>query len=332
MKKTALLTGITGQDGYYLASFLRSLNYRVIGLIRSESGASKNIPSLEYFLNAPAIELRKTSLLDQSSWNDLVADYQPDEIYHLAGVSFVPDSWNDPIGTVAANVDVTLHILEAIRNCNPTTKMFYACSSEIFGRPTVGPQNEQTALAPNSPYGVTKAASHGMIAAYRQRYNLFACSGILFNHESPRRPTTFVTRKISAATAAIANGQQDSLMLGCLDAQRDWGYAGDFVDCMWRMLQSNHPKDYVIGTGQLTSIRRLLDIAFEHVGLDWNNYVSIDQRFAHSKETNALYADASAAANDLNWRPQTPIDELLRMMVDHDLTLSANQAGQLRAA
>jgi GDPmannose 4,6-dehydratase len=269
---------------------------------------------------------------DPIAWQELLKETEPDEIYHLAGISFVPDSWKNPVAVIDANVCVTARILEAMRAFCSGAKMFYACSSEIFGKPNTNTQNEHTAMLPVSPYGVTKLASHRLIDVYREKYQLFACSGILFNHESPRRPMNFVTRKISAAAAAIALGLQDSITLGNIESRRDWGYAGDYVDCMWRMLQAEEPHDYVIGTGRHATVRELLDYAFGSVNLDWDRYLQIDPQFARANDTQAPLADTAAVHRDLGWQATTSLRALMEMMVENDLMLCSQSADQRRAA
>jgi GDPmannose 4,6-dehydratase len=331
--RTAIITGVTGQDGWYLANHLLATGYHVIGLVRPESYLKLKHAQLSQPDLYPAdIEYRAFDVNCESVWERLLEETAPDELYHLAGISFVPDSWKMPVHTIETNVVVTSRILEAIRVVSPMTKLFYACSSEIFGRPEHGPQNENTPVKPVSPYGVTKAASYSLIDTFRNQYGLFACSGILFNHESPRRPLSFVTRKISAAAAAIANGQQDSLMLGNIESRRDWGYAGDFVDCMHRTLQASEARDYVIGTGIHTTVRELLDCAFDCVGLDWNKYLSIDPRFARANDVQAPLADSTLARERLGWTPTTTIRELMRLMVENDLQICQQQTTQRRAA
>ena len=329
MAKLAIITGIRGQDGYYLACHLADRGYRVLGLSR---GVDASDEGWEFDpTGGGSVAIRSVAYEDPRCWDDLLDELRPDEMYHLAGVSFVPDSWADPLGTIDANLQSTVGILEAVRRRSPDTRLFYAASSEIFGRPDSERQDERTPLAPLSPYGVSKAASHCMIDVYRRKYGLFACSGILFNHESPRRPSSFVTRKISSAAAAIAAGTQSELRLGNLDSCRDWGYAGDFVDCMWRMLQAPIAKDYVVGTGRPTSIRRLLDVAFGELGLDWRHYVSVDPQLARGPEPKTPCADPRAAAADLDWHPRTSIESLMRMMVRRDVELAA-PAGRVAPA
>lgn len=315
MSKTALITGFTGQDGSYLAELLLEKGYRVVGHVRDprKLGQSEHLVDRVTTVNFDS--------QSQREWQHAVATLTPDEIYHLAGVSFVPDSWHDPIGTVNANLNATLHALEAIRNAHPICRLFYACSSEIFGKPTSYPQNELTPIHPQTPYGVTKAASHWMIESYRQKYGVFACSGILFNHESPRRNELFVMRKITRAAAAISLGLQRSLILGDLDVERDWGFAGDFVDCMFRILQSDSPRDYTIGTGRLCSLRRVVETAFNVLKLDWERWVKCDSSLIRSNDKKTVVADCSNAQRYLGWKAKTSLEDLVQMMVLNDLRL-----------
>ena len=314
MTKNALVTGVTGQDGYYLARLLLSKGYRVLG-------QSRNIKVARESLGGLPVSLISFDLLSTDAWSQTIQENGLDEIYHMAGVSFIPKCWENPAETIAANLEVTAHILEAIRSSSSTPKLAYACSSEIFGQPTELTQNEETAFRPMNPYGVTKAASFGLIESYRNRYGLFACSGILFNHESPRRHPSFVTRKITKAVAAISQGLQDSLVLGNLNVSRDWGFAEDYMDCMHRMLQSDIPRDYVIGSGCLKSLKFVVETAFNRVGLDWQQWVSLDPNFARPNDPRSLVADASKAEAKLGWRASTTIEEIIAMMVDHDLDL-----------
>lgn len=323
MTKNALITGVTGQDGYYLARLLSSRGYRVFG-------QSRNLTKARSYLGELPITLISFDLLSADAWAESIGDYRFDEIYHLAGVSFVPTSWANPAETIAANLEVTAHILEAIRLSSVPPRLVYACSSEIFGQPTISPQNEETSFRPLNPYGITKAASFGMIESYRKRYGLFACSGILFNHESPRRAPSFVTRKITKAAAAISLGIQDRLVLGNLDVSRDWGFAADYVDCMHRMLQAEAAEDFVIGSGCLTSLEFVVESAFKRVGLHWQDWVSLDPSFARPNDSRSLVADASKAKEKLGWRSSTTVEELIEMMVDHDLQLL--QVGERSAA
>lgn len=320
MSSTAVITGINGQDGYYLAQQLLDRGYRVVGVSRRRSSSSPVFVD-QWDIRNGAMELIRIDYDRAMAWDDLLHGLQPTEFYHLAGMTTVRDSWEDPQGAIAANLDSTAYILESIRRYSPTTRLFYASSSEVFGQPLTGPQNEQSTLTPTSPYGVTKAASQLLVDVYRVRYGLFACSGILFNHESPRRPVSFVTRKITAAAAAISTGLQSELALGNLDSVRDFGAAIDFVDCMSRMLQADEPQNYVIGTGVHTSIRQLLDAAFGYVGLDWNQYVRVDPQIVRVADATPPRADASKARHILGWTPQYTVLQLIEQMVQHDCDL-----------
>jgi GDPmannose 4,6-dehydratase len=314
MAMTALITGVTGQDGYYLAKYLLSKGYRVIGQTRDPIRAARDLYDLP--ISFTSFELRSSD-----DWIHTVEKYQLDEIYHLAGVSFVPTSWTSPFETINANTEVTVRILEALRSIAEPPRFFYACSSEVFGRPACTPQNESTPMRPLNPYGVTKAASLGMIECYRERYGLFACSGILFNHESPRRDPSFVTRKITKGAARIRLGLQDRLILGNLDVSRDWGYAQDYVECMHKMLQAAEPQDFVIGTGRLTRLEQVVDFAFKLVDLDWKEWVSIDPSFVRANDAKTLVADSSKAWRVLGWRANTTMEQVIQLMVEHDLSL-----------
>lgn len=314
MKKCALITGITGQDGFYLAAHLTSLGYSVIGHSRSNSFLPSDLLSMP---------IRRIShdLQSADDWLETIEQFEVNEIYHLAGVTFIPESWNSPELTLTANIDRTLAILEAMRASSNPPKLFYAGSSEVFNNASLSPVDESVPFRPSNPYGVSKAASMSLVECYRNRYGLFACSGILFNHESPRRPVDFVTRKITQAAASIRMGLQDSLSLGNLDVSRDWGYAADFVVCMQRMLAAESPSDYVIGTGKLTSLESVVDAAFQRVGLNWKDWVKTDPRCVRRGETRGMVADSSKAQNELGWTAKTSIEQLIELMVDHDLSL-----------
>lgn len=314
MKKCALITGITGQDGFYLAAHLTSLGYSVIGHSRSNSFLPSDLLSMP---------IRRIShdLQSADDWLETIEQFEVNEIYHLAGVTFIPESWNSPELTLTANIDRTLAILEAMRASSNPPKLFYAGSSEVFNNASLSPVDESVPFRPSNPYGVSKAASMSLVECYRNRYGLFACSGILFNHESPRRPVDFVTRKITQAAASIRMGLQDSLSLGNLDVFRDWGYAADFVVCMQRMLAAESPSDYVIGTGKLTSLESVVDAAFQRVGLNWKDWVKTDPRCVRRGETRGMVADSSKAQNELGWTAKTSIEQLIELMVDHDLSL-----------
>src|SRR5213082_3149787 len=314
-QRRALITGITGQDGSYLAEFLLEKGYKVYGMVRrASSDHFERIAHLE-----ARIELREGDLLDQLSIITLLHAIEPHEIYNLAAQSFVPTSWEQPILTSEATALGVTRMLEAIRVVDRSIRFYQASSSEMFGKVRESPQNEKTPFYPRSPYGVAKVYGHYITVNYRESYGLYAVSGILFNHESPRRGLEFVTRKISHGIARIVKGKERELSLGNLDARRDWGFAGDYVDAMWRMLQPPRPGDYVIGTGETHTVRELCEVAFAHVGLDWKKYVTVDPRFVRPAEVDTLQADPSKARRELQWAPGTSFAELVRMMVDADL-------------
>lgn len=311
----ALITGVTGQDGSYLAELLLSKGYEVVGVVRRTSHHSYE--RIEHLLDR--IEVVAADLLDQHSLTVVLQDTQPDEVYNLAAQSYVPTSWTQPVLTGEFTALGVTRILEAVRLVHPTAKFYQASSSEMFGRVTETPQRETTSFYPRSPYGVAKVYGHWITVNYRESYNLYAVSGILFNHESPRRGIEFVTRKVTDAVARIKLGRSRELRLGNLDARRDWGFAGDYVDAMWRMLQQPTPQDYVIGTGRAHSVRELVDAAFGHVGLNWQDYVVTDPKFMRPAEVDVLLADPSKARKDLGWTPKVGFRELVAMMVDADL-------------
>jgi GDPmannose 4,6-dehydratase len=312
---TALITGITGQDGSYLAEFLLSKGYEVVGVVRRTSHDSYERigPLLSRLTILPA------DLLDQHSLTVVIRDVQPDEVYNLAAQSFVPTSWTQPVLTGEFTALGVTRILEAVRLVRPEAKFYQASSSEMFGKAVETPQRESTPFYPRSPYGVAKAYGHWITVNYRESYGTFAVSGILFNHESPRRGLEFVTRKVSDGVARIKLGLTDRLGLGNLDARRDWGYAGDYVEAMWLMLQQDQPDDYVIGSGQTRSVRDLVELAFGHVGLNWREHVDVDPRFLRPAEVEVLQADATKARTQLGWEPRVTFEELVSMMVDADL-------------
>jgi GDPmannose 4,6-dehydratase len=315
----ALITGVTGQDGSYLAEFLLEQGYEVHGMVRRSSTESfERITHL-----AGRITLHQADLLDPLSIINMVSEVRPTEIYNLAAQSFVPTSWSQPLLTSEYTALGVTRVLEAIRLVDPSIRFYQASSSEMFGRVQEEPQTERTAFYPRSPYGVSKVYGHWITVNYRESYDLFAVSGILFNHESPRRGKEFVTRKVTYAVARIKHGLQDKLRLGNLDAQRDWGFAGDFVRAMWLMLKQEKPIDYVIATGQKHSVRDLVQIAFDRVGLDWQKYVEIDPQLLRPAEVNHLCGDASKARAELGWEPQVSFEQLVAMMVDADLALVA---------
>ena len=312
---TALITGITGQDGSYLAELLLAKGYEVVGVVRRTSHDSYE--RIGHMLDRLAIV--PADLLDQHSLTSVIGEVQPDEIYNLAAQSFVPTSWTQPVLTGEFTALGVTRILEAIRLAHPEAKFYQASSSEMFGKAVETPQNESTPFYPRSPYGVAKVYGHWITVNYRESYDLFAVSGILFNHESPRRGLEFVTRKVTDGVARIKRGVLDKLRLGNLDARRDWGYAGDYVEAMWIMLQQDEPDDYVIGSGQTKSVRDLVEVAFGHVGLEWQEYVEVDQAFIRPAEVEILLADPSKAKTELGWRPKVGFEELVRMMVDSDM-------------
>ena len=315
--RRALITGITGQDGSYLAEFLLDKGYEVHGLVRRASTESfQRLSGIR-----DRITLHSGDLLDQRSLVDVLRETRPDEVYNLGAMSFVAASWNQPTLTAEfTGVGVT-RMLEALREVCPGARFYQASSSEMFGKVREVPQHEQTPFYPRSPYGVAKAYGHFITVNYRESYELYACSGILFNHESPRRGLEFVTRKVTHAAAAIKLGRQRELALGNLEARRDWGYAIEYVEAMWLMLQRDQPSDYVVGTGTDHSVRELVEIAFDHVGLDPAEHVRIDEELVRPAEVDSLIADSSKAKRELGWEPRTSFEELVRLMVDADLEL-----------
>ena len=315
MTRRALITGITGQDGSYLADFLLEKGYEVHGTVRRSS--VEKFERIQHIRDR--ITLHQMDLLDQLSIITVLEDVEPWEVYNLAAQSFVPTSWNQPLLTGEFTALGVTRMLEGLRTVNPDIRFYQASSSEMFGKVRSSPQNEETPFYPRSPYGVAKVYGHFITVNYRESYELFAVSGILFNHESPRRGLEFVTRKISDAVARIKLEKQKVLRLGNLDACRDWGFAGDYVDAMWRMLQLDKPEDFVIGTGVMHSVRDVCHIAFEHVGLDWQEYVMEDPAFLRPAEVEELCADASKAKQLLEWEPVVSFEELVHMMVDADL-------------
>jgi GDPmannose 4,6-dehydratase len=310
----ALITGIGGQDGSYLAELLLAQGYEVVGVVRGPS----TYPNLEPIRDR--IQLIEADLLDQASLVAALKQTEPREVFHLAAPSFVPDSWRLPVMTAEFAAVGATSMLEAIRVTDPAIRFYQASSSEIFGRPRERPQTEETALWPLTPYGVAKAYAHFIVHSYRERYGMHASSGILYNHESPRRPAQFVTRKISHAAASIKLGLADSVQLGNLDACRDWGYAGDYVRAMWLMVQQDEPGDYVIATGVLHSVRELVERAFARVGLDWHDHVRVDESLQRGKaELFDLVGDPTKARERLGWEPEVAFEQLIDMLVDADL-------------
>ena len=318
--KTALITGITGQDGSYLAELLLAKGYRVIGVARRSSTVTYE--RIEHLLDD--ITVVQGDLHDQGSLLSLLEEYQPTEVYNLAAQSFVPTSWNQPALTGEITALGVTRMLEAIRFVNPKIRFYQASSSEMFGRVLEVPQREETPFYPRSPYGVAKVYGHWITVNYRESFGMFASSGILFNHESPRRGLEFVTRKISNAVARIKLGLAKELRLGNLEAQRDWGFAGDYVDAMWRMLQQDQPGNFVIGMGETHSVREFCEIAFGHANLDYNDHIVQDERFYRPAEVDLLISDPSKAHSVLGWEPAVSFRELVTMMVDSDM----NRLGQ----
>ena len=312
---SALITGITGQDGSYLAELLLGKGYRVVGVVRRTSHDSYE--RIQHLVGK--IDIMPADLLDQHSLQTVVKDAQPDEVYNLAAQSFVPASWSQPVLTGEFTALGVTRLLDAVRLVKPDARFYQASSSEMFGKVQETPQRETTPFYPRSPYGVAKVYGHYITVNYRESYGMFAVSGILFNHESPRRGLEFVTRKISDYVARIKLGLVDKLPLGNLDAKRDWGFAGDYVDAMWRMLQQDKPDDYVVGSGLQHSVRDFCQVAFDHVGLDWKKHVTHDARFDRPAEVETLLADPSKARRELQWAPQVSFEQLVRMMVDADL-------------
>jgi GDPmannose 4,6-dehydratase len=311
----ALITGITGQDGSYLAEFLLGKGYEVIGVVRRTSHDSYE--RIGHLLDR--VQIVPADLLDQHSLTQVLQEHRPDEVYNLAAQSFVPASWSQPVLTGEFTALGVTRILEAIRLAHPTARFYQASSSEQFGKVQETPQRESTPFYPRSPYGVAKVYGHWITVNYRESYNLFAVSGILFNHESPRRGIEFVTRKVTDGVARIKLGLAKELRLGNLDAKRDWGFAGDYVEAMWLMLQQQAPKDYVIGTGEEHTVEDLVRIAFDRAGLEWKKYVVQDPRFIRPAEVETLLADPSMAKRELGWKPKVSFQELIHMMVDADL-------------
>jgi GDPmannose 4,6-dehydratase len=320
--KRALITGITGQDGSYLAEFLLEQGYEVTGAVRRSS--SPNLWRIEHLLDR--ISLRPADLLDQLSLIRLIQDIRPHELYNLAAMSFVPASWDQPLLTGEYNSQGVTRTLEAVRQVDPSIKIYQASSSEMYGRVREVPQTELTPFYPRSPYGVSKVFGHYITVNYRESYGMFAVSGILFNHESPRRGLEFVTRKVTDGVARIKLGLADHLGLGNLEASRDWGFAGDYVRAMWLMLQQPAADDYVIATGISHTVRRLVEIAFQHVDLDWEKYVRVDPEFLRPAEVDHLIGESAKARRVLGWAPTVTFEQLVTMMVDADLARHSRSA------
>jgi GDPmannose 4,6-dehydratase len=313
--RRALITGITGQDGSYLAELLLEKGYEVFGMTRRAS--TENVERIGHLTDR--VSLIQGDLLDPHSLVSALRTAEPTEVYNLAAQSFVPTSWNQPVLTAEFTAVGVTRLLEAVRTVDPNIRFYQASSSEMYGKVREVPQTEQTPFHPRSPYGVAKAYGHYITVNYRESYGLFAVAGILFNHESPRRGLEFVTRKISDGVARIKLGLAEDLRLGNLDAERDWGFAGDYVDAMWRMLQRDEPEDYLVATGETHSVREFAEIAFGHVGLDWEQYVKTDPEFLRPAEVDQLVGDPAKAKADLGWEPRHSFRELVEMMVDADL-------------
>ena len=326
--KRALITGITGQDGSYLAELLLEKGYEVFGLVRRSS--TVNFERISHLQDQ--IELISGDLLDQKSLVSALQTARPQEVYNLGAQSFIPVSWEQPMLTGEITGLGVTRLLEAIRVCDENIRFYQASTSELFGKAQETPQNEQTAFYPRSPYGVSKLYAHWITINYRESYGLFACTGILFNHESPRRGREFVTRKITHGVARIKCGLDQELRLGDLAPRRDWGYAGDFVRAMWMMLQQDEPDDYVIATGTSRTIGEFCEVAFAHAGLDWRQYVVLDERFLRPAEVYTLLGDATKAREKLGWEPEVGFEEMVQQMVDWDLEQVAHQSAPVRPA
>jgi GDPmannose 4,6-dehydratase len=322
--KTALITGITGQDGSYLAEFLLGKGYQVCGVVRRSS--TENFQRIEHLRDR--LHLYQADLLDQTSLARVLDQVRPDEVYNLAAMSFVPTSWKQPVLTAEFTAVGVTRLLDALRHICPQARYYQASSSEMFGKVREVPQKETTPFYPRSPYGVAKVYGHYITVNYRESYGMYGCSGILFNHESPRRGLEFVTRKISHGVALIKLGKAKDLRLGNLQAKRDWGFAGDYVRAMWLMLQQDQPEDYVVGTGQTHSVEDFVRIAFDHVGLDWRRHVVIDPQFYRPAEVDLLLADPGKAHKQLGWQPEVTFEQLVKTMVDADVLSLSQQYGR----
>ena len=310
----ALITGITGQDGSYLADFLLDKGYEVYGMVRRSS--VENFERIEHIKDR--LKFVQADLLDQLSIIDAIKESQPDEIYNLGAMSFVPTSWKQPVLTGEFTALGVTRMLEAVRHMNKEIKFYQASSSEMFGKVREIPQNEKTPFYPRSPYGVAKVYGHYMTVNYRESYNIFACSGILFNHESPRRGLEFVTKKVTHGAAMIKLGLAGELLLGNLDAKRDWGYAEDYIEAMWLMLHQDKPEDYVISTGETHSVKEWVQLSFQCLDLDWEKYVGVDERFMRPVDVDLLVGNSSKAREKLGWTPKTAFDQLVKIMVEYD--------------
>lgn len=315
-QKVALITGITGQDGSYLAEFLLNKNYKIFG-IENQNTTTKNHTNIKHILKK--IRLVRANLLDEKSLIDVIKKIKPDEIYNLAAQSSVAESWKDPVFTGEITALGAIRLLESVRKTNSKIKFYQASSSEIFGGSNMSPQNEETCPNPKSPYGMAKLYAHGMVKSYREVYKMFAVSGILFNHESPRRGLGYVTRKIINGAVKIKLGISKELILGNLEAQKDWGFAGDYVEAMWLMLQQEKPRDFVIGTGKTHSVRDFVVETFDYLSLDWEKYVKIDNSLVRPAEANLLVADNTNAKKILKWKPKTDFKDLIKLMISEEI-------------
>jgi GDPmannose 4,6-dehydratase len=315
VSKRALITGVTGQDGSYLAELLLGKGYEVWGVVRRSS--SENYERIEHLRDR--LHFCQADLLDQPSLTQALLESEPDEVYNLAAQSFVPTSWTQPVLTAEFTAVGVTRVLEAIRQVNPAIRFYQASSSEMYGKVLETPQSEATPFYPRSPYGVAKAYGHYITVNYRESYGIHCSSGILFNHESPRRGLEFVTRKVSDGVARIKRGLASELPMGNLDAKRDWGFAGDYVEAMWIMLQQDQGDDYVVATGETHTVERLVEIAFAHVGLDWQDHVTLDERFVRPAEVDLLIGDPTKARDTLGWTPTMCFEDLVRSMVDADI-------------
>ncbi|MDQ6767236.1 MAG: GDP-mannose 4,6-dehydratase [Candidatus Eremiobacteraeota bacterium] len=323
MARRALITGITGQDGSYLAEFLLEQGYQVFGMTRRSS--TNSFDRIAHIIEK--VTLLSGDLLDEHSIASTIREAQPDEIYNLAAQSFVPTSWSQPVLTAEFTAVGVGRLLEAMRAVKPDARFYQASSSEMFGKVLQTPQTESTPFYPRSPYGVAKVFGHWITVNYRESYGLFACSGILFNHESQRRGLEFVTRKVTDAAARIKLGKANELRMGTLDAKRDWGYAGDYVRAMWLMLQQSEPDDYVIATGQTRTVQELVETAFGHAGLDWRKHVAVDPKFIRPAEVDILVGDASKAKKKLGWTPTVTFQQMIETMVDADVKRHSRNSG-----
>lgn len=323
-KKSALITGVTGQDGSYLAELLLEKGYEVHGIVRPFQTAEQNrvLSNILHLLELPHFKIHRCDVTDSQTLSNFVREIRPNEIYHLAAQSSTPKSFEDEWGTFQTNTQSTLSLLATIKEVSPNSRFYFAASSELFGDAVESPQNEKTPFNPNSPYGVSKTAGFYLTKLYREKHAVFACSGICFSHESPRRGDVFVTRKITSTVARIKCGMANELRLGNLETKRDWGFSGDFVHAIWGMLQQDEPEDYVVGTGENHTIKEFVDKAFSYVGLDWKKYVVSDPKFFRPAEKNAWLADTSKAQRILGWRHKVSFDQLVAMMMENDLALA----------